>query len=479
MLTGVICLWAWHCPPIFTTMACPYPLMCVMSETSIHTKNPLLNTAIAPLLKQLTWPVLGGMLTLMSFNLVDTFFISLLGTAQLAAISFTFPVTFTLISLAIGLSIGTSALIAKALGAGLTDSAKADSIAALWLAAILVCLLAIAIGMVLDPLFVLLGATDATLGYIRDYMYIWLAGSVLLVTPMIGNAILRAAGETKIPSLVMAAGGLVNAVLDPLLIFGLGPFPALGMQGAALATVISWLTGFVFILYWLAVRRKLLDRFILPWTVFWSIWRRILHIGMPAAAANMLTPVAMAILTAMIAGYGPEAVAALGVGMRLESIACLVVLALSMTLPPVISQNFGAGLLGRVQQAYFTACHFVLKWQAGVFLLLAVLAYPIAALFTQDQQVATYIRYFIWSLPLSYGLQGVIILTNSSFNALHLPAKAMILSLVRFFICYIPLAWLGAQIAGIPGLFIGAMVGNLLTASLAYYWFRQVIQRYQ
>lgn len=434
---------------------------------------------MSPLLQRLTWPVLGGMLTMMSFNLVDTFFISLLGTAQLAAISFTFPVTFLLISLAIGLSIGTSAVIAKALGAGLADTAKEDSLAALWLGAALVSVLALIIAFYLEPLFTLLGATDTTLPFIREYMLIWLAGSVLLVTPMIGNAILRAAGETKIPSLVMASGGLVNAVLDPILIFGLGPVPAMGMQGAALATVFSWLTGFIFIIYWLAVKRDLLDRFYLPLSLALPIWRRILHIGMPAAVANMLTPIAMAILTVIIASYGPEAVAALGVGMRLESIACLVVLALSMTLPPVVGQNFGAGLLGRVQQAYFTACHFVLKWQAGVFLLLALLAYPIAALFTQDQQVATYIRYFIWSLPLSYGLQGVIILTNSSFNALHLPAKAMILSLVRFFVCYIPLAWLGAKIAGVPGLFIGAMVGNLLTASLAYYWFKQVIQRYQ
>ncbi|WP_409976778.1 MATE family efflux transporter [Alishewanella sp. BS5-314] len=434
---------------------------------------------MSPLLQRLTWPVLGGMLTMMSFNLVDTFFISLLGTAQLAAISFTFPVTFLLISLAIGLSIGTSAVIAKALGAGLADTAKEDSLAALWLGAALVSVLALIIAFYLEPLFSLLGATDTTLPFIREYMLIWLAGSVLLVTPMIGNAILRAAGETKIPSLVMAIGGLVNAVLDPILIFGLGPVPAMGMQGAALATVFSWLTGFIFIIYWLAVKRGLLDRFYLPLSLALPIWRRILHIGMPAAVANMLTPIAMAILTVIIASYGPEAVAALGVGMRLESIACLLVLALSMTLPPVVGQNFGAGLLGRVQQAYFTACHFVLKWQAGVFLLLALLAYPIAALFTQDQQVATYIRYFIWSLPLSYGMQGVIILTNSSFNALHLPAKAMILSLVRFFVCYIPLAWLGAKIAGVPGLFIGAMVGNLLTASLAYYWFKQVIQRYQ
>ncbi|CAM5211363.1 MATE family efflux transporter [Alishewanella longhuensis] len=160
-------------------------------------QNALLTANIAPLLKRLTWPVMGGMLTLMSFNLVDTFFISLLGTQQLAAISFTFPVTFTVISLAIGLSIGTSAVIAKALGSGNEDDAKTDSLSALWLSALLVLVLAVLGLLVLDPLFLLLGAEGNILIYIREYMLIWLVGSVLLVSPMIGNAILRAAGETE------------------------------------------------------------------------------------------------------------------------------------------------------------------------------------------------------------------------------------------------------------------------------------------
>lgn len=441
-------------------------------------QNALLTANIAPLLKKLTWPVMGGMLTLMSFNLVDTFFISLLGTQQLAAISFTFPVTFTLISLAIGLSIGTSAVIAKALGSGNEEDAKTDSLSALWLSALLVLLLAVLGFLLLDPLFILLGAKDEILIYIREYMVIWLAGSVLLVSPMIGNAILRAAGETKIPSLVMAASGLVNAVLDPIFIFGFGPIPAMAMQGAALATVISWLTGFVFIIYWLSVKRGMLTRWFLPWRQWLSICRKILHIGLPAAGANMLTPLAMAILTAIMASYGPEAVAAFGVGARIESIACLVVLALSMTLPPVISQNFGAAQFQRVRQAYELCCRFVLGWQAAVYLLLAVLAYPIANVFTDNAQVAEYVRWFIWIMPVAYGLQGVIILTNSSFNALHLPAKAVLLSLFRLFICYVPLAWLGGVFFGVAGVFIGCIIANLITATVAYYWYHRALLRF-
>lgn len=441
------------------------------------TLNPLLTADIAPLMKRLTWPVMAGMLTLMSFNLVDTFFISMLGTEPLAAISFTFPVTFTLVSLAIGLSIGTSAVIAKALGAGHTADAQADSLGALWLSAILVIILAIIGYLLLDPMFRLLGATGNTLGYVREYMVIWLAGSVLLVSPMIGNAILRAAGETKIPSLIMASGGVVNAVLDPILIFGVGPIPAMGMAGAAWATVISWFTGFVFILYWLRIKRGLINRLFIPFTEFRAVSRKILKIGLPAAGTNMLTPLAMAVLTALMAKYGPHAVAAFGVGARLESMACLVILALSMTLPPVISQNFGAAKLQRVQAAYRLCCRFVMLWQALIYIVLVALAYPLSALFTQDPQVAVYIRWFIWLLPLAYGLQGVTILTNSAFNALHLPLNALGLNILRLFVCYVPLAWLGGASFGVIGVFVGCVLANLITAAVAYQWYNRVLQR--
>lgn len=419
--------------------------------------------------------MLAGMLTLMTFNLVDTFFISMLGTGQLAAISFTFPVSFSLISLAIGLSIGTSAIIAKALGAKELTAARTDGQVALWLSAALVALLAVAGFVLSDPLFKALGADGAVLQYIHQYMDIWFCGAVLLVLPMVGNAILRAAGDTRTPSIIMAGSGLVNAVLDPILIFGVGPIPAMGMQGAAIATVVSWLVGSILIIR-LLIKRDLITVTAVSARQFISISRKILRIGAPAAGANMLTPLAMAVLTAIMASYGPQAVAAYGVGARLESIACLVVLALSMTLPPVVSQNFGAGLFGRVQLAYQLSGRFVMLWQLAVYILLAVLAIPLAGLFSEDPQVVRIICWFIWIVPLSYGLQGIIILTNSSFNALHRPANALWLSLIRLFVFYVPLAWAGGELYGVLGLFAGCVVANIFTAFIAWRWFNRTVQ---
>lgn len=435
-------------------------------------QQDLLTAPISPILSKMTKQVVVGMLMLMSFNLIDTYFIGLLGTEPLAAISFTFPITFTIISLAIGLGIGTSAVIAKARGSGNVDAAKDDGFAALILSFLLVSVLAFVTFLFTDLIFTSLGAGPELLPLIHDYMDIWYIGAVFLMSPMVGNSILRAFGDAKTPSVIMATCGLVNAILDPLLIFGYGPFPELGIQGAAIASVIAWAVGFIAVFYILAVQKKLINIRRLSAIEFTAISRRILNIGLPAAGANMLTPIAMAILTAMIAVHGNAAVAGFGVGTRIESMASIVVLALSMTLPPFISQNFGAENWDRVEQAYKMCIKFVLIWQAAVYVVLLLVAGYIAIAFGKDDpEVMDVIVLFLWTLPLGYGLQGIIILTNSSFNALHKPMVALMLSVIRLFVFYVPFAFVGSYFYGLPGLFVGALIGNIFTAIIAYFWF--------
>ncbi|KAF7775173.1 hypothetical protein PCIT_a1299 [Pseudoalteromonas citrea] len=438
--------------------------------------NDILEGSIPATLKRMTIPMIFGMITLMMFNLVDTFFISMLGTEQLAAVSFTFPVTFTVISLAIGLGIGTSAVIAKALGSGNIEEARFDATVALLISAVFVFCLSIIGFIFIEPIFYLLGANDDVMPYIYDYISVWFLGSVFLITPMIGNSVLRASGDTKTPSFIMGFAGLVNAILDPLLIFGIGPFPELGIKGAAIASVVAWSVAVVIIIYLLAVKKRLLS-FNPGQQGVVTASKKILKIGFPAAGANMLTPIAMAVMTAVVASYGPEAVAAFGVGSRIESIASLVVLALSMTLPPFISQNYGAKDYDRVKEAYRTSLKFVMVFQFAVYLLLLMSSGLISRTFGHEPEVIRVIELFIYIMPLSYGFQGVIILTNSSLNALHKPMSALVLSVIRLFVFYVPLAYLGSHLGGLQGLFIGAALGNLLTALVSYQWFCHNIER--
>lgn len=435
----------------------------------------LVEQPIPDLLIRMTMPMILGMAMLFAFGLVDTLFISFLGTESLTAISFTFPVTFTLISLAIGLGIGTSAVVARCLGRGDDQAARDASTVTNYVAVMLSILLSFIIWIFMDSLFLFMGASEQLLAPIRAYMLIWLPGSNLMVAMMTGNSILRACGDTRTPSLIMAGSGLLNALLDPVLIFGFGPIPALGIAGAAIATVLSWLAGFLVLFYLLAFRHNLISRSLPGLNVVRRAGRDMLRIGLPAAGANMMTPLAAGIMTRIAAGFGDSTVAAFGVGSRIEPIATLLILAMSTTLPPLISQNFGARRLDRVRQAYLVSTRFIMLWQLGVYLVLAAAASLIASFFTRDPAVADSLRWYIWVLALGYGLQGVIILTNSSLNALHRPYEALYLSAARFFVFYVPLAWLGSRWFGVPGFFAGALLGNLLMAAVSWRAFHHAV----
>ncbi|OFE11596.1 MATE family efflux transporter [Pseudohongiella acticola] len=448
-----------------------------MAEKRANKRYQLIDGPIASTLVSMTLPMILGMLMMFSFNLVDTFFISILGTEALSAISFTFPVTFTIMSLAIGLSIGTSAVVAKYIGRGEIEKAKEASTVTNYVAMALAGVLALTGYLLMDQIFLLLGATQSILPAIREYMDIWLPTSILLVALICANSVLRANGDTRTPSIIMASAGLVNAALDPLLIFGWGPIPALGIQGAALATLFSWVGACIFLFYYLAIRHELIHKGLPSVQVFRTSSKEMLRIGIPASGANMMTPIAAGVMTAIIAGYGETAVAAFGVGSRLESMACMVILALSSTLPPFVSQNLGAGRLSRIEEACRLSMRFVLGWQLLIYLLMAAGASFIAWVFTRDEEVASIIRLYIWIMPLSYGMQGVIILCNSALNAIHRPMVALYLSITRFFVLYVPLAWVGSMLFDLPGFFAGAFIANVLMALLSWLTFRRVMNK--
>ena len=274
----------------------------------------LVEGSIQSALIRMTLPMMVGMIMLFTFSLVDTLFISFLGTEALTAISFTFPVTFTIMSLAIGLGIGASAVVARCLGGAQEEKAKQAATVINYLSFLLAALSAALLWLLMDPIFRWMGASADLDEPIRAYMDVWLPASVLVVCMMTGNSILRACGNTKTPSLLMAVAGLINALLDPLLIFGWGPVPAFGIAGAAWATVIAWATVYAYLLYVLIVEMEMVSRIFPSRGILLSSARDMLRIGIPAAGANMMTPLAAGVMTAIAASFGDSAVAAFGVG---------------------------------------------------------------------------------------------------------------------------------------------------------------------
>ncbi|MGD6737546.1 MATE family efflux transporter [Photobacterium leiognathi subsp. mandapamensis] len=435
-------------------------------------KHGLLSAPIPDALIRLAVPMLFGMIAILMFNLVDTFFISLLGTNALAAVSFTFPVTFGLNCITMGMSVGISTSIGRLLGSGDTQSAARLTTHGLLLAVILM-MLGSSLGFfTIDPLFTLMGASPDLLPIIHEYMTVWYIAIPLLVIPMTGNSAIRATGDAKSPAKIMIMAGLINGILDPLLIFGYGPFPELGVKGAAISSGISWAVALTASLYLLHRREKLLT---VP--VFRKLkadWQQILQIGAPAGLSNALNPLSSALLMTLLAAQGTASVAAFGAAMRIESILVIGMMALGSSLMPFMAQNLGANQPERAFKALFTAMRFAILFQLLIFIAMVPLSMPLASLFSQDTTVQAQLWHYLLVVPASYGLQAVCMLLISALNALHKTVNALIWNLLRLFGFMLPSAWIGSLYYGTEGLFIGIAFANIIGGLGAYLYARRL-----
>ncbi|MEO0575877.1 MAG: MATE family efflux transporter [Pseudomonadota bacterium] len=425
----------------------------------------------------MAFPMLGGIIATMAFNAVDTFFVGRLGATELAAMSFTFPVVMTMSAASIGLGAGTSSVIARALGAGDTARVRRLTTDALLLAIVVSVLLAFFGYLMIRPVFAALGASPELIEMIARYMTIWYLSAPLLVVPMVAHGAIRATGNTQVPMWIMIGGALLNGILDPLLIFGVGPFPRLELEGAALALLLARVAMCAVTIYLLAVHLKMLDLTRHSFAVVRRSWRAILHVGMPAAGTNMIIPLCTAVATAMLATYGADVVAGFGVATRIESLALVAFYALSAVIGPMLGQNLSVQQWPRLHAALNSSAWFC----AGFGLLVAIGLYffgaSFAAVFNADPVIVEVAGRYLWLVPFSYGAAGMVMTANAGFNGIGQPLPAVIVSLSRMGIVFLPLAWVMAQYMGYSGIFAAYACANLICGVGAFLWLRRRINR--
>lgn len=421
------------------------------------TEGPVFNHILRLLI-----PMSAGIVAMMLVGVVDAYWVGKLGTAQQAAVQFVFPVSMLVMSVAIGLGSGAASVVARAAGRGDGDRTKRTATDAVTLSLIVVAIVS-AIGVLLiDPVFRLMGATDAMMPFVREYMTIWFAGIVFVVGPMVASNILRALGDAIVPSLIMIAGAFINMALDPLLIFGWGPIPRLEVTGAALATLISNLVVFGIAMSVLIWREKIID---LTWPgldeILWN-WREIARVGAPAAGSNTLGPITNTAVLAAVAAYGEAAVAGFGVGMRVEALFLIPLFALSGSIGPVTGQNGGAGLDGRVREAFAKSFIFCAGWGIGIAIILFFAGHWLAPLFlpsVEGQGVAE----VYWDIaPFAVAGYGIAMAASAGFNGLGRPLYGVAVNAARGLVLIVPLAWLGGVLGGPTGVIWGVFAGNLI-----------------
>ena len=425
----------------------------------------------------MAFPVLLGITTMMGQAFIDAYFLGRVGDRALAAHAFSFPILMIVTSVAIGMGAGTSSVVARAIGARDMRRARrlaTDSLLLSFLITAAFCVLGV---LTINPLFRVLGTPVDMIPMIRSFMLILYSGVPFVVVGMVGMASMRATGDTALPSKLMILGAILNIILDPVFIFGLGPIPALGLNGAAVAALLARGSIFIGAIYLLRGRLNMVS-FNKPDPVeMRKSWRDILHVGIPAAGTNAIVPIATAIITAMIAGYGPEAVAGFGVASRIESLVLVMFYALSAVIGPFVGQNLAAGKESRIIEALRLCMLFCVGAGLAVAALLAVSAGSLPGIFSENKEVVGVARSFLLIAPLGYAGYGLVMAINASFNGLGKPMPGVVVSLMRTLLLYVPLALIGRHFYGIVGIFAAYTAANIITGFVSYAWAKRTVHR--
>jgi len=432
---------------------------------------------IKKVLFKMALPIVLGMLLHTAFNLIDTFFVAMLGSDQLAAISVTFPVVFVFISIAFGLSIGSTALVSQAVGS--RNSKKASNMAehSLLIALVSGVVVAVLGIMFSPPLFSFMGVRGHVLDMTIEYANLIFIGFMFMFTGFIARGVIQAGGDTATPTRNMAIGIVANIILDPLFIFGFGPIPSMGLFGAALATVLGrGLIAFLNLYHLLSGSSRIkirLKAFKLDYTAF----LRILKIGLPSSLSQATNSVGLILLMSMVGNFGTAAIAAFGVGMRLETLVILPIVALSSAFIPFVGQNLGAGKIGRVKEGLKLCSYAVVIFLLLFSLIMFFLPHYIYSPFSSDSEVIRIGSDYLRFVAFGYVFLGLHFIFGAAFQAAGKTIMQLWLSLVRWAFT-IALAYFLIMSMGLNGVWLSLPLGNFLTLILSAtvlksgYWLR-------
>ncbi|MEH6591339.1 MAG: MATE family efflux transporter [Halioglobus sp.] len=398
----------------------------------------------------------AGMLAMFSVDLVDMYFLTLLGEQELAAaVGFAGTLLYFVVSVSIGLQIAMGALVARAEGSHQRELAGrycSSSLVFNTSVAVAICLCA---WFWLEELLVFLGASGQTLDYAISYTRILLPSMPILVLGMSAAAAVRALGDARRSMWATLVGALVNAILDPIFIFGFD----WGLEGAAIASVVARIVVLVIAGYALVWVHKLPRRPSLA--IVRADLGAIMHIAGPAMLTNIATPIGGGFVLKTIAQFGDGAVAGAAIMGRITPVAFAAVFALSSAVGPIIGQNAGAGLYSRVRSTLINAMLINVVYVVLVWGLLWLSGPWIVRGFSASPDAADLILFYTRWMVGAFMFTGALFIANASFNNLHQPRLATALNFSRVFLGIIPAVYLGGIWYGARGVIAGEAVGSI------------------
>lgn len=445
-------------------------------KTGTRSGSALVRRGVGTTLFHMAFPLLAGTFAMNAYSLTDTWFVSRLGTQPLAAMAFSLPVVALLSCVAAGIGNGVMTLVSHALGCSDHPGASKTVTHGAVLMLLISTTMAAAGYCSIDAVFSRLGADPPTRRMVGAYMRVWYLGAFSMAMPMMGNGILISAGDSRMAGRMMMLGPLLNLMLDPVMIFGYMGFPALGLRGAALATVISQVTATACMFLLLFKKHRLLAFGSWPLRDYLVSWKRIATFAVPNILSLILMPVSSTVITKLLGRFGNEAVAAAGAASRIEMFAFVIPMALGISLTPFVSQNYGAARLDRIRRAIRFSVSFALLYGGLVSILFFVCAPWLARAFSRDPKVVAFLVMYVRTISFGYGMMEVHRYCGFVLTGLHKPALTTTLNAVRVMGILIPSCLLGARLYGVRGVFVARLVTDLVSGTVGLTVARMVLR---
>jgi putative MATE family efflux protein len=420
------------------------------------------------LLLRLSLPGIASTVTASLYNVVDTFWVARLGHEAIAALTIVFPYQILFIAVAVGTGIGITSLVSRRFGERNLEATDhiAGQIFFLSLGIGLIFMLAAVLFS--ERILVSIGATPDILEFADQYLVIISYGAPMIIFALVSGQLIRGSGDAVKPMIIMISASVLNMILDPLMILGIGPFPEMGIRGAAWATVIAQFVGAALALFYLLAHRttyKIQAKHLPPDL---SVLKDIYRVGAPSMILELTESFAFVLFNIVVSSFGSVAIAAVGLVIRISDLAFMPIIGVSNGLLPIIGYNFGARLFHRLWKATVIASLGIAALLAVATVVIEVLAPQIIGIFSQEAELMETTVPAIRILLSTLILIGPTIMFITVFQGLSRGVMALILSLVRQFLLFIPLLYLFRHLWGLTGVWWSMPVSDTLSFVITY-----------
>jgi putative MATE family efflux protein len=433
---------------------------------------------LGKLLLQLSLPAMGSMITLALYNLVDTFWVAKLGYQAIAALTVVIPFHILAIAVSVGSGIGINSLVSRRFGERNVKAANRAAGQVFPIAVFFGAVFLISAVFFPETILTISGATPDIVDLAAQYLVIIGLGMPFLIFMIIANGLLRGSGEAVKPMAFMVTATVTNIILDPFLIFGYGPFPEMGIRGAALATAIAYLLGAGLCFYYIVGHKSVYRMRLRSLIPSIPMLRDIYRVGLPSMVIEIMESVVFAILNFVLSSFGSIALAAAGLMIRVIDLAFMPIFGASTGLLPIIGFCFGAGLWHRLWRAVKLASGGLMLLLGIATVVMEIFSPQLVGIFSRDPELVAIAVPAMRICLSTLIFIGPAVLFVTTFQGLSKGKDALFLSLVRQLIFFVPLLFLLRWVWGMTGVWLSLPISDTLAFIVSGLWlFREYRRR--